>query len=33
MKQLDARASDVLVIEDSSNGIAAGAIVWAIRNQ
>ncbi|GAB7390236.1 hypothetical protein ABQD63_09020 [Lactococcus garvieae] len=25
--------SDVLVIEDSSNGIAAGAIVWAIRNQ
>ena len=33
MKQLNARASDVLVIEDSSNGIAAGAIVWAIRNQ
>lgn len=25
--------SDVLVIEDSSNGIAAGATVWAIRNQ
>jgi len=25
--------SDVLVIEDLSNGIAAGAIVWAIRNQ
>nr|UKS68143.1 hypothetical protein G8766_02670 [Lactococcus garvieae] len=33
MKQLNARASDVLVIEASSNGIAAGATVWAIRNQ
>ena len=37
MKQLNARASDVLVIEDSPNGIAAGkaagATVWAIRDQ
>lgn len=33
MKQQNARASDVLVIEDPSNGIVAGAIVWAIRNQ
>lgn len=33
MKQLNARASDVLVIEDSPNGIAAGATVWTIRNQ
>ncbi|MDG6191624.1 HAD family hydrolase [Lactococcus garvieae] len=37
MKQLNARASDVLVIEDSPNGIAAGkavgATIWAIRDQ
>ncbi|QQC72749.1 HAD family phosphatase [Lactococcus garvieae] len=33
MKQLNARASDVLVIEDSPNGISAGATVWAIRDQ
>ena len=33
MKQLNVRASDVLVIEDLSNGIAAGATAWAIRNQ
>jgi len=33
MKQLNARASDVLVIEDPSHGIAAGATVWAIRDQ